>query len=129
MSKYITNRDHELVNKLHTLLRDAARSCPDQKVADLQENNIQYLNEDITEYVLVWFFNGRQVCVHRTIHEGIKKFGCDIIRVWERHLPNDKAVEQIGSEVHRMLGQRLKVRREIEGFERFAKSFKEGGMS
>lgn len=125
--KYITNTDREKVKLLHKLIIDAARATPDVKVAELKGNTVQYLNEDITEYVLVYFFHNRQVCVHRTIHEGVKKYGCDVIRVWQRSLPNESAVKQIGTEIHRMMGERLRVRREIEEFERFVEDFKATG--
>lgn len=126
--RYITDRDTNLVNKLHRLLADAARKCPDAKVATMKENFITYINEEITEYVMVWFFDGRQICVHRAINEGVQKFGRDIIRVWERNLPNDEAIDKLGTDIHRMLGQRLRVQREVEEFKRFALEFAAEGM-
>jgi NifB/MoaA-like Fe-S oxidoreductase len=118
--RYITDRDQNLANKLQRLLSEACKACPDVKVAELRGNNVSIINEDITEYVLVWFFPGRQVCVHRTINEGVSKLGCDILRVWQRSLPDDVAVEQLTAEVRRMLGHRIKVREEIEEFRRAA---------
>ena len=126
--RYMNKRDENLGNKLQGLLANAARTCPDRLVSEMKKNHICYVNDDITEYVLVWFFDGRQVCAHRTLLDGAKKFGCEMIRVWERHLPNDRAVDQIGSEIHRMLGHRLRVHREVEEFERFALEYLAEGM-
>lgn len=126
--RYNREREDNLTSKLHRLLGEAARSCPDKTLAEMKQNHATYTNEDITEYVLVFFFDGRQICVHRTTNEGINKLGCNIIRVWERRLPNDKAIEQIGSEIRRMLGHRLKVREEVEEFRRFALEYLAEGM-
>lgn len=124
---YVSKTDKEKTQKLHKLIAEAARETPDVKVAALRGNNITFLNEDITEYVLVYFFHNRQILVHRTINEGIKKHGCDVIRVWERKLPNEVAVATIKTEVHRMMGERLRVNREIEAFESFVEHFKATG--
>ncbi|WP_300498411.1 hypothetical protein [Marinobacter sp.] len=124
---YVSKTDKEKNQKLHKLIAEAARETPDVKVAALRGNNVTFLNEDITEYVLAYFFHNRQIMVHRTINEGIKKHGCDVIRVWERKLPNEVAVATIKTEVHRMMGERLRVNREIEAFESFVEHFKATG--
>lgn len=124
---YVTKTDKEKTQKLHRLIAEAARETPDVKVAELRGNNICFLNEDITEYVLAYFFHNRQIMVHRTINEGIKKQGRDVIRVWERRLPNEVAIAEIKTQIHRMLGERLRVCREIENFERFVEDFKATG--
>lgn len=126
--RYKTNRDARLANKLSELLCEASKACPDRTVAEMRNNWISITNEDLSEYVLVWFFPGRQICVHRTINGGITKFGCDNLRVWQRSLPDDVAVEQLKAEIRRMLGQRVRVREEIEDFRQAALEYLAEGM-